>query len=105
MFMTKDKISNLKLFIALFVVCLCLYSNGLNNDFILDDNFLITNNAYVKNFHVSSIFTTGIFHFKPKESTADSYYYRPFQSLSYSLEYLLWGGEASWLSYFQHSLA
>jgi len=92
MFMAKDKISNLKLFIALFVVCLCLYSNGLNNDFILDDNFLITNNAYVKNFHVSSIFTTGIFHFKPKESTADSYYYRPFQSLSYSLEYLLWGG-------------
>ncbi|MFA5156823.1 MAG: tetratricopeptide repeat protein [Candidatus Omnitrophota bacterium] len=91
MLISDNKISGFMVFIVFFGVCFFLYFNGLNSAFIFDDNFLIVDNVFVKNFDIAKIFTTDIFHFKPQDAVSAGYYYRPFQSLSYSLEHIAWG--------------
>ncbi|MDD4894479.1 MAG: tetratricopeptide repeat protein [Candidatus Omnitrophica bacterium] len=90
MYLTKIKINNPVIFACFFVICFCLYFNALNNDFILDDHFLITGNTYVKNFEIGRIFSTDVFHFHPEDLEDISKYYRPLQLMSYSFEYLFW---------------
>ncbi len=72
------------------VICFSLYFKSLGNGFVLDDRFLIVDNLYVQNFSIQKIFTTDVFHFHPQGTGIFSKYYRPFQILSYSFEYLTW---------------
>jgi hypothetical protein len=67
-----------------------IYFNTLNYNFILDDNFLIVANSFIKNFSISKIFKTEIFYFRPAQYDSFSKYYRPLQSLSYSFDYFFW---------------
>ena len=83
----------LPVFVFLFLllaICFSLYFNALGNGFILDDRPLIIDNLYVKNFSLQKIFTTDVFHFSSQGIDLPSKYYRPFQILSYSFEYLIW---------------
>lgn len=74
------------IFVALSLLC---YSNALNNAFILDDDFLISNNPYVKDLTLApKLFGVDIFHFKNRDLSIPNLYYRPLQMLSYSFDYL-----------------
>ncbi len=87
----NGKIPKISVFLLLFLVCLAVYSNALNNDFIFEDRLLIVENTYIKDPRfIGRIFNTDIFHFHPAEPTGFSKYYRPLQSLSYSLDYFIW---------------
>ena len=90
-YLTSNIVLNFFIFLFLFTVCFFVYFNALNNDFVLDDKFLIVKNFYIKDLsHVDRIFKTDIFHFHPKEVNSFSKYYRPLQSLSYAFDYSLW---------------
>lgn len=86
-YLQSDKAPNFLVFLFLFLICFLVYFNSLSNDFIFDDNFLLVKNLYVRNFSLSKIFKTDVFHFHPQENTPFSKYYRPLQLLSYSFEY------------------
>ncbi len=84
---------NLNLVTCLFFLLLsCLiYFNALNNSFVLDDNFLIVKNAYIKNISlIPRLFKTDIFYFGSRGLSPANLYYRPLQELSYSVDYFFW---------------
>ncbi|MFC1668302.1 tetratricopeptide repeat protein [Chlamydiota bacterium] len=67
-----------------------IYSNALFNDFVWDDELLITKNHYVT--HFSSQFIKNIFSSHISEGGGmRSNFYRPAQLLSYILDYFLYG--------------
>lgn len=69
------------------VTGLYAYSNSLSGEFIWDDNSLIKNNAYIKDYsHISKIFTKDIFAGTGDESN----FYRPLQTFTYIVDYSLW---------------
>lgn len=83
--LTKNK--NYKLAFAVLIITAAVYANSLFNNFIWDDEFLIVNNAFIKDWkYLPNIFTTHLFYFASKLSD----YYRPLQSLSYMLDYTFW---------------
>lgn len=87
----KLTITNLAIYLFLFIICFFLYFNALNNDFIFDDNFLIVKNLYIKNISlIPKLFKTDIFHFQHPEDSSLGIYYRPLQALSYSFDYFFW---------------
>lgn len=90
---SKDRhFLNIIIFIFLFTICFFVYFNGLNNEFILDDRFLVVDNTDIKNVHrLSNIFKKDIFYFQHLEDVSQGEYYRPLQSLSYALDYSVWG--------------
>jgi protein O-mannosyl-transferase len=88
--MMKDNAPDFMIFLFFLSVCFILYFNALGNGFILDDNFLIVENQFVKDFSVQKIFSTDVFYFHPDAAGDSSKYYRPLQLLSYSFEYLIW---------------
>lgn len=85
-------VSNILIYLFLFLICFSIYFNSLNNDFIFDDNFLIVKNLYIRNLSfIPKLFKTDIFHFHLQEATAlFTKYYRPLQALSYAFEYLFY---------------
>lgn len=75
----------------LFIICLSVYFSSLNNDFIFDDNFIVVKNIYIKNFaFVPKLFKSDIFHFEHPENPSLGQYYRPLQTLSYTVDYFFW---------------
>ncbi|MFA5090959.1 MAG: hypothetical protein WC510_08100, partial [Candidatus Omnitrophota bacterium] len=77
--------------ILLFISCV-IYANSLNGDFILDDQTLIVHNEYIK--HIRSLpllFTTQVFKSSTLSMEATCNYYRPVQTLSFALDYFLFG--------------
>ncbi|NQV04726.1 MAG: tetratricopeptide repeat protein [Candidatus Omnitrophica bacterium] len=75
--------------ITIFILGLAVYSQSfIKGVFLFDDKALIIDNPYIKNFsHIKDIFTTHLFH----GSGIYSNFYRPIQSLSFMLDYHLWG--------------
>lgn len=84
--MTKAKIAILS--IALIVVLgVIAYANSFSNPFIWDDENLIVNNPYIKDIRlIKSVFTKDLGY-----GTQFSNFYRPLQTLSFELDYYLWG--------------
>ena len=74
--------------IAIFVIGLLIYHKAiLQGVFLFDDNALIIDNPFIKNFsHIKDIFTTHLF----KGSGIYSNFYRPMQSLSFVVDYHFW---------------
>ena len=89
--MRKNKIANCVLLLFFFSICLVLYFNVLHYPFILDDNYIITENKHVKDFSITKIFTSDVFHVSSEigYNNTDKYY-RPLQILSYAFEYPIW---------------
>lgn len=81
---TKRKL----VFILLAAVVLLLYFNTLNYPFIWDDEYLIVNNAFIKNPHyLKYIFTSSLFKFYSSRSIN---IYRPIQTITYLFDYHFW---------------
>jgi len=74
--------------IALIIVLgLGVYANSLNSPFIWDDTNLVVGNPYIKDIRlVKNLFTKDLAY-----GTQFSNFYRPLQSLTFELDYYLWG--------------
>ncbi|MFN4228155.1 MAG: hypothetical protein ACK4F0_08485, partial [Candidatus Ratteibacteria bacterium] len=73
--------------IILFVCVLFIYLNSINNPFIFDDYHLVIHNTFIKNFKFfKKYFTTNLFEGCGEKGVL---FYRPIQTLSYSLIYKL----------------
>lgn len=73
--------------ILIIVLGFGVYANSLKGMFILDDDYLIKNNIYVKNWaHISKLFSEHI----GAGSGELSNLYRPIQMLTYMIDYSLW---------------
>jgi len=63
------------------------YGNSLDGAFVWDDDPLIENNAYIKNWaNISKIFTRDIF----RGGGIETNYYRPLQMITYMIDYSIW---------------
>jgi tetratricopeptide (TPR) repeat protein len=79
----------LPLLLTLFIAS-SVYINSLQGEFIWDDKDLIVSNQYIKDWkHLSIAFTQDFFYSSHKEGKIG--YYRPVITLSYMLDYQLWG--------------
>lgn len=73
------------LIIALAVVC---YVNSFGNGFVWDDTTLIVENSAIRNWkNWTHDFVSDLYN----NPVTQTFYYRPLQSLSYRLDYSLWG--------------
>lgn len=73
------------LIVALAVVC---YVNSFGNGFVWDDSTLIVENPAIRNWrHWTHDFVSDLYN----NPVTQTFYYRPLQSLSYRLDYSLWG--------------
>lgn len=87
----KTKISiiikTLLVFIFLIVFGVFAYSNSLSGKFIWDDIFLIKNNTFIKDLsHLPRIFKSDI----GSGGRSEFGFYRPFQVLTYMIDYSFW---------------
>ena len=71
----------------LFCVGFLVYAPSLTNQLFWDDEQFIYNNSYVKNFEVIKIFTENTIAGAGEVSN----YYRPLTTLSFAIDYQLWG--------------
>ncbi len=70
------------------LVVLAIFSSSLKNDFVWDDKYLVVDNPYIRSSsHMGKIFTTQLYEGSGKHSN----FYRPLQSLTYLLDYSVWG--------------
>ncbi len=84
----KNKKVTLICLALVIILGFAVYGNSLGGQFIWDDDFLIKNNAYIKDWsHAADIFSKDIGAGAGKKYSA----YRPVQILSYALDYSLWG--------------
>ena len=68
-------------FILLLMLCFVAFGKGLRNDFLIDDNALITDNILIKNLKlIPALFSQPFL----------SGYYRPIAFLSFAFDYFLW---------------
>jgi len=68
---------------------LACYVNSLPNAFVWDDELLVVENSHIRNsLYLPAMFTTDLFH-RYDELVAT--HYRPMQTISYMLDYTLWG--------------
>jgi len=84
-----SKEANLYLsFFLIIFVGLAIYSNSLNGQFIWDDDVLVKNNSYIKDWsNVDKLFAGGITTYF---SGAGLNFYRPLQMITYTADYSLW---------------
>src|SRR3989338_10995530 len=76
------------------MIGIAVYANSLQNDFVWDDEYLITNNTHVK----SPSLTNVVQLFKDnlgKYGEDKNNFYRPLQELSYMIDYAVWGLNAA----------
>ncbi|TAM42929.1 tetratricopeptide repeat protein [bacterium] len=79
----------LLVFAALFLTCVCSYSNSLFYDFVFDDRSLVVDNPYIKNLkYIGESLQKGLW--DPAYEGDKPNYYRPIQTLSYMLDYRFW---------------
>ncbi len=73
--------------IGIVAATLLVYLNAFGNAFLWDDRFLIVDNTAIKHWgNVTHLFTHALF---PED--IQSSYYRPLQTLTYLVDYQLWG--------------
>ena len=74
-------------FLLVLIVGFAVYGTSLNNEFLWDDELLITDNDVIKDLrNIPILFTKNIAY----GTSDDSNYYRPLQTLSYALNYAIW---------------
>ncbi len=73
--------------ILIIILGFAVYGNSLNGKFIWDDEYLVRDNVYIKNWsHIPKIFTKDI-----AAGAGRKYnFYRPLQMLTYTIDYSLW---------------
>ncbi|MFC1657928.1 tetratricopeptide repeat protein [Candidatus Omnitrophota bacterium] len=77
--------------ILIIILGFAVYGNSLNGKFVWDDDPLIRDNVYIKNWsHLNKIFTRDIMGGEGEESN----FYRPLQVFTYMIDYSLWGFNA-----------
>lgn len=81
-----------KIILLLAIIALAVYFNTLNHSFVWDDHFTIVENDLITHIkYIPEIFTTDLFHsYAEKNATEHSNYYRPFQALSFLIDYHIW---------------
>jgi len=73
--------------IVLFVAGIAVYFNSFSNGFIWDDQTIIVSNEFIRNWsNLPAIFTKDLHHFSLEQSN----FYRPLQTLSYTVDYTFW---------------
>ncbi|MBI4830897.1 MAG: hypothetical protein HY801_04935, partial [Candidatus Lindowbacteria bacterium] len=78
-------------YLTLFILTALVYANTLPNQFIWDDKILIVDNYQIQSARlIPSLFTQPFFN-PQDEAALSTSYYRPLISLSYAIEYALWG--------------
>ncbi|MBN3038162.1 MAG: tetratricopeptide repeat protein [Candidatus Omnitrophica bacterium] len=84
---TENKKAIILAVIGIIALGFLIYGNTLNGIFIWDDEALVQNNEYIRNFsHLSKMFSRNIAAGSRVETAA----YRPLQILSYAFDYNLW---------------
>ena len=84
--MTKQALSAIFLISILGIIC---YANSFDNQFVWDDENLIVDNKYIRNFsYIPHIFTSPLFNFSYDKVHI---FYRPIQVFSYLIDYSIWG--------------
>jgi len=87
--MINKKRKTIIFYIFLVIVwCFVIYSNSLNGGFIWDDQSLIRDNAYVKDWSKSGYFFTQNI---GMGANRQGPLYRPLQMISYKIDFSLWG--------------
>lgn len=82
------RVSSLRAIIFVILATLLAYANSLPNDFVWDDETLIKDNSHIRNAtYFATIFTSDLAH----QSHAGTAYYRPLQTVTYWMDYQLWG--------------
>ena len=75
--------------VLLVVVCAALFANTFGNPFIWDEQGLVIDNNYIKSLkHIPFLFSPGYWN---NHSTGTKGQYRPLRTLTFSLDYSLWG--------------
>ena len=80
---------HIHVFLILAIIGIAAYANSFQNDFLWDDEYLITNNTHVQAPSVKH----ALLFFKDnlgKYGQDNNNFYRPFQELSYMLDYAVW---------------
>ena len=87
--MLSQKINNhLPAVFLILALGFIVYLNSLNGKFIWDDEVLVNNNTYIRNWHnITNIFTKDI----GTGGGAGYNYYRPLQIFTYLIDYSIWG--------------
>jgi len=71
--------------ILLFTITFITYANSLQNGFVYDDVFTITDNYFIRDFrNLSALFTNDYYKYSGEVT------YRPVVTLSYFIDYLIW---------------
>lgn len=84
-----NKSNNISLlhFLLIIIAGFCVYSNSLAGEFVWDDQILIEDNIYLKNFCNTSKVFSDVGYLDVDKGYS---YYRPLQILSYMADYSLW---------------
>lgn len=77
-------------FLLLAVLIATAYGNALFNKFVWDDNYLIVENPYVKNFKFTPRFFKNDVSYSTMERLFTTAYYRPLSMLSFMVDYRIW---------------
>jgi protein O-mannosyl-transferase len=90
--MINFKLSKTGVFLLLFLIALVIYSGSINGEFLFDDKVLITENMYIQNLkYIPLLFTMDAYPLSISGLEKTYSYYRPLQTLSFALNYRLWG--------------
>lgn len=83
------KLTRSQMLLCLALLTVLAYGNTTRNGLLWDDEALVTNNSYIRNFHyLGMAFRSDLFH---TYSPTIVPYYRPLQTVSYMTDYALWG--------------
>ena len=91
-FITENKYRNVFLLLLIFIVTICIYYKSLNNQFLpdWDDGAYVTNNVEIKSLHGDSVSYT----IKNAFTGFTNGHYHPLTTLSYAIEYNLFGADS-----------
>jgi len=78
---------NLIFVIVIAAAATIVYANSFGGKFLWDNRFEIVDNTYIKSFDLGSIFT----HSTTSGAGRESGFYRPLVSLSFAIDYKIWG--------------
>jgi len=85
----KGRRATLIAVVILFLLGFAVYFNSLQGEFVWDDEIAVKGNSHIRSWsNIGRAFTTDI-GAGGRQST--NYYYRPVQTLSYMLDYSIWG--------------
>jgi len=83
------QLTRTQLLLWLVLLTVLAYANTTQNQFLWDDVVLVTNNSHIRNFHyLGVVFRSDLFHITSPTAIP---YYRPIQTVSYMIDYAIWG--------------